>query len=558
MPDMKHNITVRFPGGEQISLEEGLRLEQLLALLPPRPLPALAAEVNGALQELDYPLYTDSQVQWVDYNCSLGWRIYRRSLVMLLHQACRELFPERQLWVSHSLAEGYFCCFRGGIVAREEEVAALEQRMQEYVEQDLPIRREQVSRADAIRYLQERGEKAQAALLQEQEEKDLDLYSLKEQREHFFGPMVNRCGLLQDFGLEAYEEGFLLRLPAREYLGCQNKGQIIPGRLHAILESYGQWSALMGVSTISDLNRIVRSGEEALIQLMLVAETLYDRQLFQATDQILRGLPQVRLVLLAGPSSSGKTTSTERLGIQFRSMGVEPVRISMDDYFVDREKTPLNERGMKDFESLDALDLELFHENMRELLAGREAALPRYDFKSGKSIHNHRTLRLEKEQILLVEGIHALNPRLSESIPREQVWKIFVSALTQLNLDPRCPFSTSDNRLLRRIARDMQFRGIPPMETLNRWEDVRRGEHRNIFPYQEEADLFINSSLIYELPVLRPLVEEALAAIPPEDPCALEAGRLLQLIRCFAPAPAEIVPRDSILQEFIGNSLFHV
>lgn len=558
MSENKLSVTVTIGQEQSLTVPKGASLEQLLRRLPPLPRPALAAIVNGALQELDYPLYIDSQVQWIDYNCNLGWRIYRRSMVMLLSLACRELFPERQLWVSHSLTEGLFCRFQGGEIATEQEISALAKRMQSYIQQDLPIRRMQLSRSDAMQYLEDSGNLARMELVSRRDESYLTFYCLKELREYHFGSMITHTGQLGYFALSPYEQGFILELPPREYLGKQPERQINYRQLHTMLDSYDQWSTLMGVNTIADLNRIVSAGEQSLIELMLVAETLYERQLSQAADRILQSQPRVRLALLAGPSSSGKTTSTERLAVQFRTLGVQPIRISMDDYFLDRELTPVNERGVRDFESLGALDLELFRQNMQELLAGREAALPSFDFKAGKSIHNSRSLKLEPDQILLVEGIHALNPQLLQGVPQEQIRKIFISALTQLNLDAYTPLSTSDNRLVRRMARDMQFRGIDPINTLERWDEVRRGEHQNIFPYQDQADIFINSALIYEMPILRPLVETALAAIPPEQHCYREAQRMLRLIRYFEPAPAEIVPRNSILQEFIGNSLFKV
>lgn len=558
MGETASTITITYDKNQTITVEKGLRLEQILEQIPARPRTALAATVNGALQELDYPVYIDSHIQWIDYNCNLGWRIYRRSMIMLLRLACQDLFPERQLWVSHSLAEGLFCRFQGGPDATVEETAALEKAIQSYIQQDLPVLRTQVSRMDAVHYLRENGNGAQADLLSRRKDEYLSLYCIKNQREYYFGRMVTHTGLLGFFRLEPYEGGFVLRLPAREYLGCQPHNQVVAKQLHTTMASYDQWSALLGIRTISDLNRAVTSGNDRLIELMLVAETLYERQIAHATDYILKDFPAARLVLLAGPSSSGKTTSTERLGVQFRTMGVEPIRISMDDYFLDREKTPLNEQGVKDYENLAALDLDLFHTNMRDLLAGREVALPRYDFKTGKSIHNDRLLQLHTDQVLLVEGIHALNPQISQGIPAQRIRKFFISALTQINLDAYTPFSSSDNRLVRRMARDMQFRGISPAGTLDRWDDVRRGEHRNIFPYQEEADLFINSSLIYEMPILRPLVETALEAITPDQNCYLEARRILRLVRYFESAPADIVPRTSILQEFIGNSLFHV
>ncbi|MDO4732370.1 MAG: nucleoside kinase [Bacillota bacterium] len=549
-------VNITYDEGKLLQIPKGSSLEQLLQKLPPRRHPALAARVNGALQELDYPLYIDSRVEFLDYDSGPGWRIYRRSLVMLLNMACQELFPERRLWVSHSLSQGLFCNFRDQQSCSSREVSALARRMQDYIQRDLPIHRRQLSREDAILYMEEKGNYEQAELLKQRQEKDLLLHSLGGQEESFFGRTVTHSGLLGYFELLPYEDGFILRLPEREYLGVKPQKQLIPGQLHATLRSYDQWSRLMGISSIADLNRVVRGKPQDFIRLMLVAETLYERQLSQTTDRILQDFPRIRLLLLAGPSSSGKTTSTERLGIQFRTMGVEPILISTDDFFIDRDSTPMNARGRRDFEGLAALNLPLFRESMQALLAGEEVLLPIYDFKQGKSIPDHHSLRLEKDQILLVEGIHALNPQLSRGIPQGQLRKIFISALTQINLDAYCPLSSSDNRLLRRMVRDMQFRGIDPGNTLERWDDVRRGEHENIFPYQEAADFFINSSLIYELPVLRPLVEDALAAIPSQHSCYGEAQRLLRLVRYFECAPSELVPRNSILQEFIGNSLF--
>ena len=551
-------ITVTYDKDQTLTVAPGVTLEQLAAQLPPRKRQPLAATVNGSLQELDYPLYIDSRVEWIDYNSNLGWRIYRRSMVLLLVLACRRLFPEQQLWVSHSLAEGLFCRFEGDWRVTEDQTRALQKQMSAYIAADLPIQRRQVSRQDAVEFARSSGNQAQAELLARRQDEYLSLYSAEDCQAYFFGHMVTHAGLLGYFRLEPYSGGFVLRLPSREYLGMQPRDQVIAKQLHTTLSSYEQWSALMKVRTVADLNRVVARGGHDLVELMLVAETLYERQLARACDDILKDFPTTRLVLLAGPSSSGKTTSTERLGIQLRTLGVEPIRISLDDYFVDRDKTPLNERGFRDYESLESVDLALFQQNMNDLLAGKEASLPIYDFKTGKSLPNRRDLRLEKDQVLLVEGLHALNPRLTGDIPGGQMRKLFVSALTELNLDAWTPFSASDNRLIRRIARDMQFRAIEPTSTLERWDDVRRGEHRNIFPYQEEADLFINSALLYELPVLRTLVEGPLEAITQENACYLEAQRILRLIRYFEPAPTDIVPRNSILQEFIGNSLFPV
>ena len=324
------------------------------------------------------------------------------------------------------------------------------------------------------------------------------------------------------------------------------------------MSEFHDWSALMGIRTVDELNEIVERPGDDFTDLVLIAETLQERYLHDISDAIFADFPRVRLVLLAGPSSSGKTSTCRRLGIQFRTLGVHPVQISMDDYYVDRSKTPLGPDGQPDYECVEALDVELFQRNMRELLEGKEASLPKYDFKEGRSIHDHRRLRLAQDQILIVEGIHALNPRLSDSIPPEQKRRIFISALTQLNLDAYNPLSASDNRLIRRMVRDMQFRNLSPSNTLALWDKVRRGENIHIYPHHDNADFFINSVLIYELPVLRPLAEGPLADIGPDDPNYLEAQRVLRLIRMFSPAPADAVPRSSILQEFLGHSLFDV
>ena len=551
-------VNVSFDQGEMRQVARGTTLEQLLVTLPPRERMPLAALVNGTLQELDYPLYSESRIEWLDYNCSVGWRVYRRSLVFLLQLAVNELFPERRLWVSHSLSEGLFCWLDGpqGQQVSAAEVEKIEAQMRRYVAQKLPITRSSIARDDAAAMFRAEGKTEKALLLERRREEYISIYTANGLTDFFFGKMAVNASYLPYFHLLPYEDGFVMHLPAREYLGCVDRSEFLSRQLQTTLAEYHEWSELMGVKTVSDLNAVVERGPRDFLELVLVAETLHERNLHRVSDAIYAEFPTVRLVLIAGPSSSGKTTTTRRLGIQFRTLGIKPVMISLDDYFVDREKTPRNASGKPDFEGLAALDLQLFEQNMQALLAGEEAALPHYDFVSGKSIKDYRRLRLADDEILLVEGIHALNEALTVHIPHKHKRKIFISALTQLNLDSCNPVSASDNRLIRRIVRDMQFRNSPAAQTLDQWEDVRRGEHHNIFPWQDDADHFINSVLIYELPVLRPAVEAALMEIDDSQPSYLEAQRLLRLIRYFSPAPADVVPRDSILQEFLGNSIF--
>ncbi|NLF80747.1 MAG: nucleoside kinase [Clostridia bacterium] len=551
-------IKIIYDEDQSINVVNGATLLEIIDLIPARRRPPLAALVNGELQELDYPLYVDSQIRWVDANSSLGWLIYRRSLIYLLMLAVHELFPDYQPSVSHSLAEGCFCWAENKAGRRLEgrQIEALEQRMRAYVDADLAIQRVTISREDAAAFFAGQGKTDKARLLLRRDQLYLSLYRANGFSEYLFGRMVARAGVLQEFRLIPLEDGFILRLPAREYLGIIDEDMVPTRQLQASLREYNEWSDLLKLRTVSDLNAIVEAPGADFSDLVLIAETLQERTLHTVTDAIEQHFPRVKLLLLAGPSSSGKTTTARRLGIQFRSIGIRPLLISMDDYFVDAGKTPLTAEGKPDFEGIAALDLPRLQRDIADLLVGKETCLPAFDFCTGTSIPEHRRICMDEDQIIIVEGIHALNDIISEGIPAEQKRKIFVSALAQLNLDATTPVSSADNRLIRRIVRDAMTRNLTPADTLRLWDEVRRGEHHNIFPFQEQADFFINSALLYELPVLRPLIESKLASIGPDEDCYLEAQRILRLISYFSPAPAELVPRTSVLQEFLGNSVF--
>lgn len=551
-------ITITYDGDQTLQADQGTRLEALLAQMPPRRHQPLAAIVNNELQELDYPLYSDSDIIWVDISSSTGWQIYRRSLTFLLLLAMRECFPDYRLWISHSLTEGLFGWAEDAENNRlsSAQIACLEQQMRQYIDEDMPIQRLTVAKEDAVAFFKVEGKNHKASLLMRRDQQYLSLYQAHGFSDYLFGRMATHAGLLQDFRLIPFEDGFVLCLPCREYLGLSQTVELEPRKLQACLRDYQEWASLLKITTVSDLNTIVDQGRRAFGELILICETLQERIFHQITDQLERHFPAVRLVLMAGPSSSGKTTAAQRLCIQLRSVGIRPLLISMDDYFLDLGSTPLNERGNPDFEGLAAMNLPLFQEHLYDLLDGKTASLPRYDFAAGKSVPDHRQLRLEDDQLLIVEGIHAINEQVSANIPPQYKRKIFISALTQINLDENTPFFTSDNRLIRRIVRDAHSRGLSPAATLNHWNEVRRGEHCNIFPYQEQVDFFVNSALLYELPVLRPLIEDQLAAIGPEQACYLEAKRILQLIRYFSPADYDLVPQNSVLQEFIGHSIF--
>jgi uridine kinase len=479
-------------------------------------------------------------------------------MVFLLLCAAMELFGDHRLWVSHSLENGLFCRLKGSPPLDAPEIEQLQRRMRELAEADLPIARHQVTREDGANFFCSQGKEEKACLIMHRNSANLNLYTIDTGKtklsEYFFGRMALSTGLLKEFSLLPLEDGFVLHLPNRSFLGANERDFTNPRRIQATVDEYRSWANLLGISTVSGLNKVIENG--AFSELVLIVETLQERMLHRIAHYIAAEYPKVRLILIAGPSSSGKTTFTRRLGIQLRALGITPIAISMDDYFYDRDKTPLNEAGKPDFEGLAAVELQLFNRHLAELIAGQEALLPRYDFSVGQRAAALRPCRLEDRQIIVVEGIHALNEATAASVPPENKRKIFISVLTQLNLDPYSPIAASDNRLIRRMVRDMQFRGMTPAATLEHWEEVRRGEHSNIFPFQKDADYFFNSSLIYELPMLRPYVEAELAAITPDMPSYLEARRLLRFIQYFSETQSDIIPKNSILQEFLGSSCF--
>ena len=551
-------VTVTYDEGAQTSANTGISLSALLAKLPRRAIEPVAAVVNGKLQELDYRIYIDSRIKWLDHDSIGGHRIYKRSLVFLLLVAAQELFGDYQLWVSHSMENSLFCRLLGEPPLEATAVKLLEARMKELAAADLPIERHLVTREDGASFFAAQGNEEKARLLLRRASPNLNLYSMFTDKtsltNYFYGRMAISSGTLKDFSLLPFADGFILNLPHRSLLGKITWDFSQPRRIQATVDEYRAWVNLLGISTVTDLNRVIENGDFS--DLVLIAETMQERMLHRIADCLADEFPKVRLVLIAGPSSSGKTTFTRRLSIQLRTLGITPIAVSMDNYFLNRDKTPLNDQGKPDFESTCAMDLKLFNQHLAELIAGQEVLLPHYDFVTGQRDDITQPCRLGEKNIIIVEGIHALNEALTSSVPFENKRKIFVSALTQLNLDPYNPIPTSDNRLIRRMVRDMQFRNMTPIATLANWEEVRKGEYENIFPFENHADYFFNSSLIYELAVLRPYVEAELAAITPDIPAYLEAKRLLRFIQYFSEAQSEMIPKNSILQEFLGGSCF--
>jgi uridine kinase len=522
--------------------------------------PTVAALVDGELRELAYRVESDAEVTLITMSDSDGFRIYRRSLAFLLVTAVHELFPEATIVVDHSLTfGGYFCQVEGRPPFTPEELARIETRMWEMVEADEPIRKTRVPLNEAITLFQARGDDDKVRLLNRRRKDYLTLYDLRGFRDYFHGYMVPSTGYLTVFGLQVYPPGFVLRFP-RTSPSMQLQPVVDNPKLVGVFREYGQWMELMGVRDVGRLNELIAGGQAR--EMVLVSEALHEQRVARIADEIAghHAHPeaedggQARLVLIAGPSSSGKTTFSKRLSIQLLASGLRPFALELDSYFVDRGKTPRDEQGEFDFEHLAAVDVALFNEHLLRLLDGQEVTLPRYNFHTGQR-EVGQTVRLRPDHIVIVEGIHGLNPALVPDVPPEFVYRIWVSALTQLNIDKHNRVPTTDTRLLRRIVRDASYRGYSARQTIDRWGSVRRGEKQWIFPYQEHADVMFNSALVYELAVLKPLAEPLLLQVESGSRAHVEAKRLLAFLVWFEPLAPDLVPDNSILLEFVGGSI---
>jgi len=549
----RQTVQARFPDGRTFEASVGTSVEQYIkAALGDGPVPIIAALVNGDLRELTYPLQSDARVEPVFLSNSDGVRIYRRSLSFLLVTAVRELFPEAQIFVDHSLPfGGFFCQVRGRETFTTEELAQIEDRMRQIVAEDAPITREHVPLDEAIQIFRARGEDEKVRLLARRQKGYLSLYNLRGLRDYFHGYMVPSAGYLRYFALHPWPSGFVLQYPRRHWPTELRPVRDYP-QLTAIFHEYGEWLYLLGVESVSGLNEAIASGR--IREIILVSEALHEQRVAQIVDLIARRRDDVRLVLVAGPSAAGKTTFSKRLSIQLLARGIHPFSLELDNYFVDREETPRDEHGEYDFEVLEALDVPLFNQHLLALMRGEEVQLPRFDFKTGHR-EKGEIAQLGPDHIVIVEGIHGLNPRLVPSLPEECIFRVYLSALTQLNTDRHNRVPTTDTRLVRRLVRDATYRGYTAEETLKRWESVRRGEKRHIFPYQEHADVMFNSALVYELAVLKPLAEPLLLQVEPSSPRRVEAKRLLTFLRWFESCGPDMVPDNSILREFIGGSI---
>ena len=549
----RKSVELLLRDGRVITGKRGGTLEDFACVVqkPDEPL-IVGAILDGNLRELTYPVWQDGYATLLTMEDTDGARIYRRSLVFLLEVAFRSCFPKGGLTIDHSVSSGgYYCQVNNIPNFGQADLDRIKAAMLELVKQNVPFVRETVPLDEAIAYFTTAGEEDKVRLLKYRQRKDLVLYRAGETRDYHHGYMVPSSGYLKWFDLYLLDDAFIIRFPRRHAPSEVLPMDSYPALLNAFKE-YGDWLTTLGIHSVGALNDAIQEGH--IDEVTLVSEALHEMQIAQIAGQIYEARDRVGVILIAGPSSSGKTTFSKRLGIQLLARGITPFALEMDHFFIDREKTPINPDGHRDYESLRALDLGRLNRDLKGLMEGREVQLPRYDFISGLSLDGAR-VQLMKGDVIILEGIHGLNPGLLTAIDPATTFKIYVSCLPQLNLDRHNRISTTDTRRLRRILRDARDRGYSATDTIRRWEAVRAGEKSHIFPYQENADVMFNSALAYELTTLKPLVEPLLRQVPFGTPEHIEAKRLLKFLEWFLPTGTDYVPDNSILREFIGGSI---
>jgi len=550
--DPRDTVELHLSNGEVISGPRGSTLEEFLGLLQERGLPPIVgAVVNGKLTELSNSVTMDVNLHPITMEDADGMRFYRRSLTFLLESAFQDLHPDAILTIDHSVTSGgYFCQVFRRSPLTTDELAELERRMQELVKEDLRFERLKVSLQEGIDIFNKKGYKDKVRLLTYRQKDYLTLYKLGDQLDYHHGYMVPSTGYLKWFDLVMMDDGFILRFPRRKNPIVL---QPVPKyyTLLNVFQRYGSWLHRLGIDNVGALNESIDQGQ--IRKLILVSEALHEQHIAEIAAQIEERANDIDVILIAGPSSSGKTTFSKRLTIQLLARGISPFPMEMDKYFVDRENTPKDEYGEWNFEALEAVNSKKLSKDIQRLIAGEEVQLPDYDFQSGKSGKGDK-VQLRPGQIIILEGIHGLNPDLLPGFPQDRAYRIYISALTQLNLDRHNRVSTTDTRLIRRIVRDARERGYSAMDTINRWESVRRGEKQYIFPFQDNADAMFNSALVYEMAALKPLAEPVLRQVPQSSRARIEAKRLLAFLEWFLPIDINMIPDNSIIREFLGES----
>ena len=514
----------------------------------------ISCKVNNKVEGMHYRVYNSKDLEFLDMTSSSGSRAYTRTLFFVLCKAVKDIFPASpDVIIDIPVSNGFYVDVRLGKELTEEEVGKLRNRMQEIIDARMPIRRYMVPTEDAIALFQEKGDVEKVKLLKTSGSIYTTYYKIGDYVDYYYGTLLTNTSELYLFGLEKYYDGMLLRIPSLK--NPDQLGEITTqDKMFDIFKEHHSWQDIIGIRTIGDFNQAVAAGFST--DIINISEALQEKKIAQIAEDIAQR-KGVKLVLLAGPSSSGKTTSCKRLSIQLAVNGLKPLQISLDDYFVDREKTPKDESGEYDYESIYALDLKLINEQFNALFRGEEVELPKYDFQSGKSKRSGKKLKMNDHNVLVVEGIHALNPELTSQIPDEQIYRVYASALTTILLDNHNYIPTTDNRLLRRIIRDNKYRGVSAQETIHRWPSVRAGENKWIFPFQENADAMLNTAMLYELAVIKMQAEPLLQQVPENCEEYAEAYRLLKFLKYFKGIPYNNLPPTSLLREFLGGSSFH-
>lgn len=539
---------------EYAEIPAGTTLLQIYHQLQPNlPYPVVSAKVNNVSEGLNFRIYNNKDIEFLDVRDSSGMRTYVRSLCFVLYKAVSELFPGSQLLLEHPVSKGYFCRLNMGRPIELEDAMNIRKRMEEIVQQDIPFSRKECHVDDAVKLFREKGREDKAKLLESSGDLYTYYYTLGDTIDYFYGNLLPSTGFITLFDLVKYYDGLLLRVPNKQQ-PTQLEEVIKQEKMLDAFKEHLNWDYIIGLGNVGDLNEAVQKGRST--EIINVTEALQEKKIAMIADEIFRS--KKRLVLISGPSSSGKTSFSRRLSIQLMTNGLRPYPISLDNYFIDRTNTPRTETGDYDYESLYALDLKLFNEQFKTVLNGGEIELPYYNFKTGKREFRGEKVRIGENTVIIMEGNHGLNPELTEQIPANQKYKIYVSALTTISLDDHNWIPTTDNRLLRRIVRDYLYRGYSALDTISRWPSVRAGEDKWIFPYQENADVMFNSAMLYEIAAIRYHVEPLLNTVPRNCKEYAEAYRLLKFIRYFKPIEDKDIPPTSLLREFLGGSSLNV
>ncbi len=516
--------------------------------------PILGAIVNNKLKELSYRIYKPKNIKFIDITHPQGMRMYVRSLSFVLEKAVKELYPYANLLIKHSVSKGYYCEIEGlNTKLTNEMVFEIGNKMRNIIAKDIPFRREEILTTDAIDLFEKNNFVKKSKLFKTRYQLYTSIYYLDNNIDYYYGYLVPSTGCLKTFDIVKYYEGMLLMVP-RIKNPDELEEIVLQNKMFEIFKEYKNWGEILEVGTVGSINEMVLTGNAN--ELIKISEALHEKKVAQIADKIFSRKGKIKLILISGPSSSGKTTFAKRLSIQLKVIGLNPITISLDNYFVNRELTPKDKNGEYDYEALESLDIKLFNEDIIDLFAGKEINLPKFSFEKGKRFYNGTKLKINNENIIIAEGIHALNPKLIPLINDENTYKIYVSALTSTSLDEHNRIPTTDNRLIRRIIRDHRYRHYSALDTIKRWQSVRAGEDKNIFPYQENADIMFNTALVYEFGVLKKFADPILKEVMPDKPEFDEAARLLKFFSYFVPISDKEIPPTSIIREFLGGSSF--